>query len=841
MDPERGLGPAEVADRRARYGPNDIVESPPSGWRQLALETARDPMLWFLLGASLLFAILGERAEAATLLAALVPFVSMDAWLSRRTQASTAGLASRLATHARLVRSGAEVTLPSVEVVPGDLALVEAGESFPADGVLVSGEELYAEESALTGEAWPVRKSRLAVLEGREPEPKVDAVHWALAGTRLLTGRARLRVVFTGGETLYGEIVRSASRDRDGARARTPLQDAIARLVGVLVGAAVFACLVLAAVRLYQGHGLVDALLSSLSLAVAALPEEFPVVLTVFLGVGVYRLARRGALVRRAVVVESIGRVTRICSDKTGTITEGRLRVIGDAPCPGTSSARLRTLAAIASPSGGGDPLNEAVAAAAPPGGARPEIVAAFPFTEGRRRETVLARENPGSLLAAVKGAPETILPSTTLAAAEREAWMRRVSALAAEGTKVVACASRTVEESTWAGGEPDRGLEFAGLLLCEDPIRPSAVEAVRFAADAGIRVMLVTGDHPETARTVARRIGIASGEPEVVQGNDLESRLERSEPAQALSFDVLARALPGQKLRLVRALRESGEFVAVTGDGVNDVPALQAADVGIAMGERGSRSAREAASIVLLEDDFATITGAIAEGRQLLENLRKSFAYLLAVHIPFVASAALIPLLGFPLLYLPVHVVWLELLIHPTALLVFQELPARDGLRGPSRSRRTRFFDAGGWLAIVAAGVAVAALVILGYVRSLGEGGDVEHARAMAMASMCAASAAFTAALTWLATRTARAVASATLAAALLLIQVPAIAARLHVSGLHGDDWLIALAGGAAAALPLLIWTARRRASLRRGRRLPRTRSAGRTASPTARAPAAP
>jgi Ca2+-transporting ATPase len=813
-EPGSGLWEDEVASRFARYGPNDVVEAQAGGWRDLARQTARDPMLWFLVGSSVLSALLGERAEALTLLAALVPFVSMDAWLHRRTQASTEGLASRLATSARVVREGVEVTIPSIGVVPGDLAVVEAGESFPADGILVAGEELHAEESSLTGEAWPVPKSPLARLDGQDSELRFDVVHWAFAGTRLLSGRARLRVVHTGKETLYGEIVRSAGSDsssRRGRGSRTPLQGAIARLVSVLLAAAGLACIALAAVRLQQGHGPADALLSALTLAVAALPEEFPVVFAVFLGVGVHRLARRRALVRRAAVVESIGRVTCICSDKTGTITEGVLRVVGDEPRPGMSSERLRLIAAIASPPGG-DPLNEAIVAALPAGMVVPPTVAQFPFTEGRRRETVLAREGPGVLLAAVKGAPESILPLTTLSNEEQAESIARVKALAAAGRKVIACAFLTMEESAAARGEPDRGFSLAGFLLCEDPVRASASEAVRVAHEAGIRIILVTGDHPETARAVARRIGLGNGQPEVVQGDEFEARRSLGAPGRVLTFDVLARALPAQKLQLVRALQESGEVVAVTGDGVNDVPALQVADVGIAMGERGTRSAREAAAIVLLEDDLGTITAAIAEGRQLFENLRRSFAYLLAIHIPFVVSAAVIPLLGYPLLYLPVHVVWLELVIHPTAMLVFQGIPSGERMRRPPRVGRPRFFETGGWIVVLGTGAVLALLVIGGYARSLGEGRDVEHARAMAMAVMSVASAALAAALSRLATRIAWIVTTLTLGFAAVLLQVPVLAARLHVSPLHVGDGLVALAAGTLAALPLLAWASRRR-----------------------------
>jgi Ca2+-transporting ATPase len=339
---EQGLSESQVAERRARYGSNRIIETTGTGWLVVLQDTLRDPMLWFLLATSLLFGVVGEYTETIILLLALIPFFGMDAFLHRRTRASVEGLSSRLALQVEVIRDGVQRILAAVDLVPGDIVIIGTGQSFPADGVMVQAERLQADESALTGEAWPVHKSAWTLPERPVDEVRIDGEYWGFAGTRVLTGSARMLVVYTGAETLYGEIVRSAV---SGAHERTPLQIAVLNLVKILIVAAAAICLMLAAVRWLQGHGLLDALLSALTLAVAALPEEFPVVLTFFLGVGVYRLAKRQALVRRAVVVENIGRVSCICSDKTGTITEGKLQPYGDVwrSCRRNWSGRRRT------------------------------------------------------------------------------------------------------------------------------------------------------------------------------------------------------------------------------------------------------------------------------------------------------------------------------------------------------------------------------------------------------------------------------------------------------------------------------------------------------------------
>lgn len=798
-----GLTAEEVERRRQQFGPNSIIETPSGGWSEIARDTARDPMVWFLLATTALFAWLGDFGEASILAIALLPIAGMDAYLHRRTQATTEGLKGRLAASADVVRDGEKRTVPALDLVPGDLVVIGAGESLPADGLIVQGQGLQVDESALTGEAMPVRK-QVAEHIGRG-ELSFDTVCWGMAGTRVLTGAAHLRVVYTGGETLYGQIVRSA---QTGAHERTPLQSAIAALVSVLVVAAVVLCLSLAALRYLQGYGYVDAIVSALTLAVAALPEEFPVVFTFFLGVGVYRLAKRRALVRRAVVVENIGRVTCICTDKTGTLTEGSLRLEHRLPAPGLGEGLLMQVAATATRLDSADPLDLLLREASPPLPGR--LLETFPFTEDRRREVAILEDREARTTAALKGAPETVLAMTQLTAAERAVWIESTRELAASGHKVIACAFQNLE--AWPGGEPDRDYQLAGLLAFEDPVRDGVRSAVARARAAGIRIIMVTGDHPATAAAIAREVGIGEETSPVIEGDDLAERL-----GDLHDVAIIARAIPAQKLDLVRALQATGEVVAVTGDGVNDVPALQGADIGIAMGERGTRTAREVASIVLLDDNFRTIIAAIAEGRQLFHNLKLSFAYLLMVHMPLVTTAALIPLLGFPLLYLPAHIVWLELIIHPTALLVFQELPPSEDLHRVKRGRRLRFFDRSEWAAIAAVGVLVTLLIMLAYRHSLGPDRDVLHARSIAMATLLSASAMVTASLSRMRSAGAIIAVVATVTSIAIFVQTDLIATTLHLAPLHANDWLLAGLGGALAAAPAAILPAVDRRSRRR------------------------
>jgi Ca2+-transporting ATPase len=510
-------------------------------------------------------------------------------------------------------------------------------------------------------------------------------------------------------------------------------------------------------------------------------------------------------------VVENIGRVTCICSDKTGTLTEGQLQLTHRYPNQGVDDEGLLAVAALASRKETVDPMDLAILSTVVEAQTSQHLLNTYPFTEDRKRETAVWRNASGVLSAASKGAPEIIFAMCTLAEDDRLLWEAQVTELAENGHKVIACAQRTIPESTWAGGEPDRAFTFVGLLAFEDPVREGVSEAIQNCRDSGIHVIMVTGDHPATAASVAREIGLGEGKPRVIEADQLDDLLQRG-AAELKRVDVIARAIPAQKLSLVRGLQSAGEVVAVTGDGVNDVPALQAADVGLAMGERGSRSAREVAAIVLLDDNFRTIIRAIAEGRQMFRNLKLSFAYLLMIHIPLVLTAALIPLAGYPLLYLPIHIIWLELIIHPTALLVFQDMPASERLDKVQRTTRLRFFTWREWLVIAGVGGLITLMIIVGYERSLGVGREVEHARAMTLVTLTFASAMLTIILSGLSSRISRIVVGATITLTLLLVQVPILAALLHLTPLHIDDLLLSIAGAVAIAVVAVMGRFRRK-----------------------------
>ncbi|MGW8247630.1 MAG: cation-translocating P-type ATPase [Acidiferrobacterales bacterium] len=787
-DTPQGLPAARVDELRARFGANDILDAPVARWSDILRDTLRDPMLWFLVVTSSLFVFTGDYREAIVLALAIIPLAGMDIWLHRRTRVSTATLGGRLATRATVQRDGVVQEIASADLVVGDLVLLASGQAFPADGLIVGGETIQVDESALTGEAYPVRKTPLDIVHAGG---SIDSAHWGFAGTRVLSGSLQMRVCYTGGRTYYGEIVRSAIQ---GKHARTPLQLAITDLVKVLLIVAVILCVIVAWVRWSQGFGLIDALISAMTLAVAALPEEFPVVFTFFLGVGVYRLAQRHALVRRAVAVENIGRVTVIAVDKTGTVTEGRLVLSHLYPAKNYSEQDLLYVSICAAREDSDDPLDVAILSHPSATAIKPHRLFSFPFTEDRKRETAIVRGDDGTLLVATKGAHETILRMCLLDREQQQYWQHYAEELAAEGHKVIACARQQSVESDWSEHEPDSGFEFVGLLALEDPVREGVTQSIEVCRRAGIHVLMITGDHPLTARAVAREIGLGAPEPRVVLADEIEQSIASGKPMDLRHVDVIARSMPSQKLHFSRQLQAMGESVAVTGDGVNDVPALQAADVGIAMGEHGTQAAREVSAVVLMDDNFRTIVDAVIEGYQLFRNLRLSFAYLLMIHVPLVISATVIPLAGFPLLYLPIHIVWLELIIHPTALLVFQHtgqkvMPRRSTLAG------ARFFSRMEWAMIVLIGFVFTAIVGGGYLVSV-EGGNPEHGRAMALAIMTLGGAGVTAVLSRLDSSIARAIVGLTVLMSVLLIQYPITATALHLQPLHINDWLLALLG---------------------------------------------
>ena len=794
---EWSLDNEDVIRRRNQYGLNDIAGIKVNVWYELIINTMTDPMIWFLLITSILFACLNNYREAIILGLAIIPLMGMDAFLHWRTQSSTQSLIGQLATSVSVIRSGTVIRIPAIELVPGDLVLIQSGDPIPADGLILAADNVQIEESSLTGESIPVTKNTGLSLQVTHNDNPVDSSYWGFAGTKILTGHGLLRVVFTGKETLYGQIVHSALAT---AKEKTPLQEALSKLVFQLIGIASFLCVILAAVRIVQGFGVTDAILSAATLAVAALPDEFPIVLTFYLGVGVYRLARKKALVRRAVSVENLGRITVICSDKTGTITEGHFKVAEYFPAAATDAQTLLYLAAIASRKDSYDLLDIAIMDEVDKAQLYLEPrLRTYPFTEDRKRETSVIEKNSKWLIV-TKGAPETIMALSTLSPQEKATWMEKIKELAALRFKVIACAKIEMVEDADLN-EPGQHYEWMGLLAFSDPVRPGVVEAIEECQGSHIHVLMITGDHPSTAQAIARQIGLGAGNPRVILAEELNDYIGEKANKSLLDIDVIARAIPIQKLDVVKALQSQGELVAVTGDGVNDVPALKAGNIGIAMGERGSQSAREVSDIVLLDDNFDSIVNAISEGRQLFKNIRQAFNYLVMVHFPFILSAALIPLMGYPLPFYPIHIVFLELIIHPTALLIFQNIPIENELGPVERKKYYNFFNPGDWQKILVTGMVTTIIITMSFIVTLKQGYSDNYARALILAMLSAISIGITIALNGLNIRGNRVIIYIIALCTVFFIQLPVSAEILDFVPLNLLSWILVLMTG------LLTW----------------------------------
>lgn len=776
-----GLSDNQWERQRHLYGDNAITERQQSAAVELISDTLKDPMIWFLVIAASLFFMIGQMREAVTLLIAMIPLTGMDVFLHWRTSRSTKTLRTHLSASIEALRNGTLVMVPATSLVPGDVVFLRPNDFIPADGLFIQAQAVQVDESPLTGESLPIKKQPVQALPAGV-EPFIDDVHWGYAGTKMLSGTAAVKVAYTGLETLYGEIIQSVAAT---GHEQTPLQKDISRLIKKLLIAALFFCIVLAIARVLEGKGVVDALLAAATLAVAAIPEEFPVVFTFYLGVGVYRMARRKALVRRAVSVENIGRVSCICSDKTGTITEGKLRLAHVKPGLKHAEKDLMEAAVLASREESNDPIDQAIFEAESVNVTPVTRIVLFPFTELRRKETS-AIESHDSILFFCKGSPEVILGICELPDDEAEEYLEWTRALAREGHKIIGCAKRSIPQTEWSGEEPASGYVFLGLLAFEDPIRKEVPAAINACKDAAIHVLMITGDHPDTAATVAREIGLGNEHIRLLNAENID--LASKENGFFLNFDVVARALPAQKLQIVSALKNHGEIVAVTGDGINDVPALKAADIGLAMGSRGTRAAREISSIVISDDNFATIVSAIAEGRQLLQNLRSSFQYLIAVHIPLVTTAAIFPLLGFPLLYLPIHIVWLELIIHPTALFAFQDRSSM-ALKFLPRNQADRTFSGLDWGLSLSTGAMIT--IVLGIAYALGFDYEDEgiRSRSLAILTLIFSGAMAAGLISRFRTRSSQLVVALTIMISFLLVMSVDF---LHVAPLKAEDWII-------------------------------------------------
>jgi Ca2+-transporting ATPase len=724
VSPSAGLTATQAFDILRRDGPNELTRERERSAFRIVLDAVREPMLQLLLAAGVLYLLVGDLAEALILLAFALLNVVLVVVQESRTEHALAALKDLTNPQAFVIRDGVRQRIPGTDVVAGDTIVLIEGDRVPADARLFEVTGLESDESLLTGESVPVRKSigdpaTADARPGGEDSPHVWSGSLVVRGTGLAT------VIATGARTEIGRIGTSISEVES---APTPLQVQTRRLVKVFATLGIGSSVALAVVYGLLHGEWVAGILAGITLAMATLPEEFPLVLTVFLVLGAWRMSQSKVLTRRSAAIEALGSVTVLCTDKTGTLTQNHMTVaalVADGkrlPVAGAGDLpeyvhRLVEFAILASRPDPYDPMERAFGDLGERYLSQTEhihtdwtLVRHYPLEPGllAMSQAWTAKGQAGFVIAA-KGAPEAVGELCHLPIGQLTAIRRDIATLAAEGLRVLA-----VAEADWAGpelpqGHHDFAFRFVGLLGLADPLRPEVPAAVAACTGGGIRVVMITGDHPATALAIARQAGIATDA--VVTGQDLATLDDPALRERLARTNVFARIMPEQKLRLVQGFAAAGEVVAMTGDGVNDAPSLKAAHIGVAMGGRGTDVAREAASLVLLDDNFASLVTAVRLGRRIDDNLRKAIGYVLAVHVP-IAGMSLIPVLfGWPLVLGPIHVVFLELIIDPVSSIVFEAEPEEPGIMlRPPRPPDTPLFD----IALVAQGLLQGAVVMI-------------------------------------------------------------------------------------------------------------------------------
>lgn len=770
-DPAHGLTRAEAAHRIVLEGHNELLGDPPEAWWKELLEPFTEPMVLLLLVVGVLYAVFGKLEDAVTIFVVIVAVAAIEMFNEAKAKRAVAALGRLVTAEATVIRDGQILTVPSSTLVPGDLVLLDAGARVPADLRLAESHGLRIDESPLTGESSPTEKHADAVLV---PDTGLaDRTNLAYSGTLVTGGQGRGVVIATGMATEVGRI---AGLTRGTKSPRTPLQRQLRRLAGSLVWlAAAFSVLIPVLDVVIAGRPWRDALLEGLTLAFATIPEELPILITVVLGIGAYRLAKQKAIVKHLQAAETLGGVSIIGADKTGTLTENRMRVaevavdghqrpfVGSHAAPsavplpfrakGTEGSstldRLLTVGALATgavfrhdqnapDAFVGDPTDVALLEAARDAGVlttiqEVSVVGRLPFDDRRRisatyelpNDRAGANGETGTHRLAVKGTVEDVLERSNslrigrevipLDAERRDTIVQSSEAMAARGLRVIAFAERALAHDGAATIDDENDLTLLGLVGLEDPPRVGVAEAITTLREAGVRVVMITGDHPGTARAIASRVGIDAAL--VVTGNELERADAMTLSHYARDASVFARVSPEQKLRLVDAMELAGHVVAVMGDGVNDAPALRRATIGVAMGHRGTDAAREAADVVLSDDNFPTVTTAVRAGRVLYENLRKAVRYYLAAKVGLVAASLGAVLVGLPLPFAPVQIIVLELFMDVGASTTFVSEPAEaDVMRRPPRDPQVAFLDRSLVAGIIAGGLSLAAAVLVAY-----------------------------------------------------------------------------------------------------------------------------
>lgn len=753
-----GLSSAEAAQRLAQEGPNLLPDSAPKSGAAMVWEVVSEPMFLMLLAAGSIYLALGDTAEALFLLS-FVFVVMATTWVQeRKTQRALESLRDLSAPRALVLRDGQPQRIAGREVVRGDVLILHEGDRIAADARLIDG-VVEVDESLLTGESVPVAK--LALLDPHDASPAQLHQATVLASTVVTRGTGLAEVQATATHTVVGRIGADLHNTEEPPSALQQNARQLVRRLG-------WTALLIACVQVALSHGWnqrpwLESLLSGIALVMALLPQEITVILTVFLALGAWRMAQHQVLTRRVTAVETLGAITLLAVDKTGTLTLNRMAVAAlatDGKNFHSEGARdlpehfhaLVEFAMLATPGDPFDPMEKAIQQFG-----HQWLVGTEHVHDGREplREyalssdilamtRVFASAQPSQHLLATKGAPEAVADLCHLSAEQRQAIQNQVAQMATQGLRVLGVArghwtgtQAPHDNAAWPLSQHDFEFEFLGLVGLIDPPRADVPAALAQCRQAGVRVIMMTGDHPATALAIAQQAAL-SERPDIITGSQIDALDDQSLQQRLRHVDVCARLKPEHKLRLVKLLREEGHVVAMTGDGVNDAPALKAAHVGIAMGERGTDVAREAAALVLLDDSFARIVSAIAQGRRIDDNIRKATRFVFAVHVPIVALSLLPNLLHWPVLLLPVHIVLLELLIDPACAVVFEAEPADSALMTrPPRPSSDSPFAVWGLLYAMLQGLGMAVVLMVGQDWLVDQGWSTAQGRSVVFATL--------------------------------------------------------------------------------------------------------
>ena len=749
----QGLSDQDVRERLARDGYNELPAARKRTIFHFIWDVVREPMFLLLIGCGVLYLMLGDFQEALMLLGFVVVIMLIELYQQQKTERALDALRDLSSPRALVIRNGQQQRIAGREVVADDIVLVSEGDRVPADSVVLSGTSLNVDESLLTGESVPVRK---ASWDGAQAlgRPGGDDTPFVYSGTMIVKGQAITKVMTTGVRTEVGKIGKALQilQPED-----TNLQQQTARIVKTFAAIGIGLCiLVVVAFGLTRGNW-IEGILAGLTLAMATLPEEFPVVMTIFLALGAWRISQHHVLTRRVPAVEMLGAATALCVDKTGTLTMNRMTVtnlatpthvydVPDQPIALPEDFHeIVEYSILASPADPFDPMEKAMSEL----GARTLMNTGHLHSDWTfEREYSLSSEllamsrvwrspDGAQYVIAAKGAPEAILDLCHMPAADINAIKTQIENLANHGLRVLGVAKAHFNVTDLPSKQHDFEFQYIGLLGLADPVRHGVKEAVAECYQAGIRVIMITGDYPGTARNIAQQIGLHPLD-QYITGPELDHMSDAELQERIKTTCIFARAVPEQKLRLVSALKANGEVVAMTGDGVNDAPALKAAHIGIAMGGRGTDVARESASIVLLDDNFASIVAAVKMGRRIFDNLKKAMTFIFSVHLP-IAGMSLLPILfNWPLALLPVHILFLELIIDPACTVVFEmESDEADIMRRKPRRLSDPLFGRDMILLGLIQGLAVMLMVLGVYAYSITRGAGENEARMLAFTTM--------------------------------------------------------------------------------------------------------